>query len=789
MSESEDKLKILQTRLDNLAKYEAAFKREIADIRREINLLKVTEKPETKAQTPKEKPRTEKPKESQKSQKNIPPQPEFEKSLFESPIDKKSKKTPKEKSEIEKFVGKYLISIIGVLVTIIGVGIGAKYAIDNNLISPLMRIVFGYVVGLGLVGFAVKLKSKYHTFSSVLLSGGMAIMYFITYFAYSFYSLIPSIAAFTLMVIFTVLTVLAAIIYNRQVIAHIGLVGAYAVPFLLSENSGRVDILFSYISIINVGILVVSLKKYWKYLFYSAFIITWLIYAVWYLDSYDHTKHFALSLTFLGIFFSIFYLTFLGYKLIHKKPFNLENVGLILQNSFTFFGFGYAILDNSVWDKFLGLFAIGNSFIHYLVASIIYKYKLGDRKVFYLVVALSITFLTIAIPVQFDGNWITILWIAEATFLFIIGRTKKIALFEYFAYALMIFASVSLLNDWQQVYDSRSYDIAKTIYPLLNKDFLTSIFVTICFGVIFFVDRNKNYIAQTENSIYLIIKYFIPSVLLIALYNTFRMEIDNYFYYQSVLTAIEKPSTDYYDYVNYLTDSSLNYFNGIWQIKYTMFFLTILGYLNIKKIKSSSLGFINLSLNSFLIFIFITLGLVWLGLLRENYLNQINADNFNRGIYHLVIRYFAFVFLAGIIAVTFEYIKQEFITKYISRKYLSIAFDLGLSFVILVILSNELIHWTDIYKIDESNKLGLSILWSLFAVTLIVIGIIKRKKHLRIFAISLFAVTLVKLFVYDIAELETIPKTIAFVTTGILLLIASFLYNKYTKLIFDEENT
>jgi uncharacterized membrane protein len=45
---------------------------------------------------------------------------------------------------------------------------------------------------------------------------------------------------------------------------------------------------------------------------------------------------------------------------------------------------------------------------------------------------------------------------------------------------------------------------------------------------------------------------------------------------------------------------------------------------------------------------------------------------------------------------------------------------------------------------------------------------------------------LVKLFFYDISHLGTISKTIVFVSLGVLLLIVSFLYNKYKDLIDDE---
>jgi uncharacterized membrane protein len=90
----------------------------------------------------------------------------------------------------------------------------------------------------------------------------------------------------------------------------------------------------------------------------------------------------------------------------------------------------------------------------------------------------------------------------------------------------------------------------------------------------------------------------------------------------------------------------------------------------------------------------------------------------------------------------------------------------------------------DIFKSEQSYKLGLSILWGLYALYLIAYGIWKKKKHLRIGAIVLFAITLLKLFFYDISSLDTISKTIVLVSLGALLLIISFLYNKYKKLIF-----
>ena len=108
---------------------------------------------------------------------------------------------------------------------------------------------------------------------------------------------------------------------------------------------------------------------------------------------------------------------------------------------------------------------------------------------------------------------------------------------------------------------------------------------------------------------------------------------------------------------------------------------------------------------------------------------------------------------------------------------------------VLWIASSELINWMDIAASAQSYKLGLSILWGMYSLLLIILGIWKKKKHLRIGAIALFAVTLIKLFFYDISHLETVAKTIVLVSLGVLLLIISFLYNKYKHIISNEINS
>jgi uncharacterized membrane protein len=790
MTDNNDKVTLLLEKLDLLLKRQDEFSSEINNLRKELNLLKGSQIDQTleirAAETEMSLINTswDVKKDSTPAATQVP-KPKAA-SIPSKTIFPPISQLPKAKSDLEKFIGENLINKIGIIITVIGVAIGAKYAIDHELVSPLTRIILGYLMGLGLLGFAINLKPKYEDFSAVLLSGSMAIMYFITYAAYSFYDLIPQIATFGIMVLFTAFTVVAALHYNRQVIAHIGLVGAYAVPFLLSDGSGKVGILFSYMAIINVGILVIAFKKYWKPLYYVSFGLTWLIFYAWFLSKYQNDQHFTLALTFLSVFFTIFYITFTAYKLVKTEKFEIDDVLLLLANSFIFYGIGYIILEgHKTGEQLLGAFTLGNAVVHFIVSTIIYRQKLADRSLFYLVSGLVLVFITIAIPVQLDGNWVTLLWAGEAALLFWIGRTKNVPVYEKLSYPLMLLAFFSIVHDWSSVYDNYNYDgSTKRLTPLLNINFLSSVLFIGAFSFINLINLKKEYTSAltSQKGIAKILSISIPAILLITLYFAFRMEISNYWeqrYADSELTITQENQ----DYPDYLRNYDLLKFKTLWIIHYSLIFTSLLALANIKKLKNKQFGQLNLILLTVALFIFLVVGLWELSLLRESYIQQNNSKYYQRGIYHISIRYISMGFVAIAILVWYQIAKQGFMEK----KYKRLFYFL-LHGTVLWILSSELIHWMDLANSTQSYKLGLSILWGAYSLFVITLGIWKKNKPLRIGAIVLFGVTLIKLFFYDLGHLDTIAKTIVLVSLGILLLIISFLYNKYKHKITDEDS-
>ena len=662
---------------------------------------------------------------------------------------------------LEDFIGTSLISKIGIIAIVIGVGIGVKYAFDHDLISPPIRVLMGYLAGGVLLFFTYRLQKAYRAFSAVLLSGALAITYYTSFAAHIYYELFSQSMTFVIMVLLTIYAVVEALRTDQPVIAHFGLVGAYAVPYLLGDDPDQITFLFTYVAIVNIGILAISLWRYWKNLYYAAFGITWLIYATWYGFDYQEALHYNEALIFLTVFFVIFYLTFLAYKLIRREKYHTSDVAMLLLNSFIFYGLGYAILqDHDIGQDQLGLFTLLNALLHLGVSVVVHQFRLADRNLFYLVAGVGLIFATIAIPVQLDGNWVTFLWAGEALLLFWIGRSRKAPAFEKISYALFPLAFVSLFQDWAD-YNDTGFEAIKSI---LNVYLLTSLWSAACFGGALLINRKEVYTHPLREGRlpHNLLNYGLAVIFVMTLYLGFLLEITHYF---EVLENQVEGSNVFMRY------------QFIWAVNYTLFFLTVLTLANIFRLRDGELGLINLILTLLVMTIFTLGSLTQFADLQDAYGNT--ALNHSGNPWYILIRYVSYIFAGGLLWATWKQLRQPFMNE----KLLTL-FDLFLHIVILSAASLELYCWMSMLDITNSFQAGLSILWGIYALTLIGLGIYWEKKHLRIAAMVLLGITLIKVALVDLANLDTPTKTVVLVILGALLLGISFLYNKFREVLF-----
>src|SRR3984893_18423497 len=167
----------------------------------------------------------------------------------------------------ESILGVKLFAWIGGFAFFLGVVFFVKFAFDNNLITPLMRIVAGAMIGALLIIIALfPAVRRYRVPAQSLCATGILILYADIYAAYSFYSLIPLTVASVLMWIVTAAALLLATRIDAQSAAWLAVIGGFLTPALLWTRRDNPAALFGYIGVLNCGVAAVSALKRWNYL-------------------------------------------------------------------------------------------------------------------------------------------------------------------------------------------------------------------------------------------------------------------------------------------------------------------------------------------------------------------------------------------------------------------------------------------------------------------------------------------------------------------------------------------
>ncbi len=675
------------------------------------------------------------------------------------------------KVNLEEYVGGNLLSKAGIVVLVLGIGIFVKYAIDNNLINELGRVILGYLAGFGLLATAYKLKSQYHNYSAVIMSGAMAAMYFTTFSANYYYQILPREVAFALMVLLTILTVWQATRYQVEWIGIFGLVGAYAIPFLLDDHSGAVYKLFIYMTVINLGVMWLSFRQQWDWLNAVAYFFTWLIYVTWFAVDYSPEKHKVIALVFLIIFFLMNYFNQIVHVFKGKLTLEPFYITRLVSNNFLFFSFGLSIAED--FDKnYRVFFLLFNAVIHGVVCVFLARKKLVDNWLYYLIQSFAWLAIIVIIPVQLDGHWITLVWALGAATMYYFGRTKSISYFQNLALIILGLSLVSLLSDWQTYREVA----APFLKSLQNSTFLTTCVFVLSTGFILRTNLDEKYRPKPENEIQTSLTWIIAIILIITSYSLWVNEIAYWFVKQMVLAK----NAELFE-----TETLFEHYKNACLNIYTLVFLAGLVWtVRLKLSHNFTLVYGAFVLSGLVIFFWLCMPT--LSDLKEDYLSEKSQASF----WAILVRYVTYAAVALLVWVNFKLMQQVKTSLGELPKY----FPLLVHGLILLILSSELIAWIAIlnqgeraFNINQMTQTGFSLLWGSYAFLLVLLGFKQKIKIFRFSGIFLFGFVLLKLFLFDLRNASPIGKIIAFIALGLLLLILSFLYQKLKGKILEED--
>ena len=98
--------------------------------------------------------------------------------------------------------------------------------------------------------------------------------------------------------------------------------------------------------------------------------------------------------------------------------------------------------------------------------------------------------------------------------------------------------------------------------------------------------------------------------------------------------------------------------------------------------------------------------------------------------------------------------------------------------VILAGLATLGLHVTHAAQRSQHGLL-LTVSWSLLAFAVLAAGFLLRERLYRQLALALFGVAVGRVFLIDVWKFETIYRILSFLILGIMLIVVSFVYNRY----------
>ncbi len=345
---------------------------------------------------------------------------------------------------------------IGVVILVLGVGFFLRYSIQHGWISESARVVLAATTGvLMIAGGVTLLGRRYHLLAQGLLGGGVAVLYFSVYAAANFYQLISAVpTAFALMVVVAVLAGILAVLYDTQLMAVLGLLLGLLTPVVLRTGTVHYLGLNTFLLALGTGVIFVSLWKDWPALHLLAFHG---IYGLMFFSWQNYRSEFYLEVfPFLVGQFVLFSLLAVVRHLFLRLPGNLLDLFVLLGN-FAMMFFAGGVLTYR-WLEFVGystrysaLLPLGLLLFYAAQAYYLLYARIRDAGLWASCVALA-AFSAATVPVLFLGShwsqWLMPSWAFLGTVLIWLGLRLRSSLLPRLG-ALFLAGALLLFVFWE----------------------------------------------------------------------------------------------------------------------------------------------------------------------------------------------------------------------------------------------------------------------------------------------------------------------------------------------------
>ncbi len=651
----------------------------------------------------------------------------------------------------EMILGGQWLTWVGILALFFGTTFFIAVDFGQTALAGAPQVLIGLAIAgiFQLIGHRL-CKRNDHVLGLGLLGGGLALLFLASYAAYGFHQILSLPFMMPLLLIVAIIGAIQAMRRNSLTIASINLIGAILTPIILvnlSPNSYVLDAILPYLIAVNLGTVLMGLRRGWAGLPLAAFFSTTILVPVWWIE------HFRPELwAFLAVLGS--WLVFVVSPWLQhpqNRFWSFARAALMILNGLFFALFCYhfpVAKDTTTQGSILSLLAI-----FYFAQSVLMKKRRGADEATRLSYTLGATLTALAIPVFFDLTVVTLGWTLLAGNLVLAGLRQRDPWLRLCGIAVLGLAvfRVAVLDNIHM----------KTQF-LLNDGFLVGLAALAVMGWVFWAyHRYEDRLRGWELSIRT------PLLLLAVALLGWKLSVEVIMYFDQLPFAPMNQNAIRMALWLFILWTGFGLTNVFLGLRHGMAPVRKLGY-----------GFISLALAGTAI---ITLGngvelvgdyvpvfnlpllqsiALILGMLGVH--RWLHPDN-GYGVLSWETRWRTPI-LVTVVLLLFVKISLEILAYF---KFGVLGFSL---------------------KPLLQSQLALSVVWVLYSGAVIGLGFVRKFKPFRQLGLSLLGLTVLKVFLLDMQALERGYRIAAFVVLGIVLLGISMLYQRERKIRIENED-
>ncbi len=285
------------------------------------------------------------------------------------------------------------------------------------------KLALGFAAGAVLLAFGEYSRRRVERWFSEGISGaGISVLYLSIWAGAQRYHLLSFEASFALMAATVFLGVMLALRYDAMSLSVLATIGGFLTPVLLRLEGGAPVSpypLLTYVTVLNTGILAVSLYRQWRTLVWLSFFATILLLLGWAEGSYHERFRWSVF-GFVTLNFLLFLACACFRSLIQRASTQAEELLLVFADTSVYAWAGYALIGNAL-GKYPAAFALALFALFGGLSLLVHQRAPQNRSLQDSLAGIALFFLTISVPMQWKQDWLVVGWSVQAAVLVTLG--------------------------------------------------------------------------------------------------------------------------------------------------------------------------------------------------------------------------------------------------------------------------------------------------------------------------------------------------------------------------------